>query len=83
MSAEGDDSRCPGCGSPDTIKIVSRPGRYRTEDDRIDEVADRLEAMGDDSSPSAVRQAVREVGSALDEDAADELESMFEEDMEE
>ena len=82
MSAEGDDSRCPHCESSNTAKLVSRPGRYRTEDDRMDEVADRLEAMGEDASPSAVREAVRDVGRALDDDASEEMEAMFETDQE-
>ena len=46
----------------------------------MDEVADRLESMGDDASPSAVREQMREVGRALDEDSSDEFEEMFEAD---
>ena len=82
VSAEPDDARCPACGSLRTAKLVSRPGRFRTEDGRIEEVADRLDAMDDDASPSAVREAMREVGRALDDDLSDELESTFEEDSE-
>ncbi len=80
MTAGADDVRCPHCGSLSASKLVSRPGRYRTEDDRIDDVANRLEAMGDDASPSLVRERMREVGKALDEDASDEFEEMFEAD---
>ncbi len=80
MTAEPDDSRCPHCASLDTAKLVSRPGRFRVEDDRIDEVADRLEGLDDSASPTAVREAMREVGKALDEDASDEMEEMFEAD---
>jgi putative FmdB family regulatory protein len=80
MVAEPDDSKCPHCGSLDTGKLVSRPGRYRTEDDRIDELADRLETMGEPDSPTAMRAMMREMGKALDEDASDEMEEMFESD---
>lgn len=83
MTAEPDDARCPVCGSLDTSKLVSRPGRYRVEDDRIDEVADRLETLDDSTSPTAVREAMREVGKALDDDASDEMEEMFESDLSE
>ena len=81
MTAEADDSRCPHCGSLATSKLVSRPGRYRVEDDRIDEIADRLETMDESGSPTAMRETMREVGKALDEDASDEMEAMFEADM--
>lgn len=80
MSAEPDDARCPACGSLQTTKLVSRPGRYRVEDDRIEEVADRLEGFDESASPSVVREAMREVGKALDDDASDEMEAMFESD---
>ena len=80
MTAGPDEARCSHCGGLSTTKLVSRPGRFRTEDDRLDEVADRLETMGEDASPSAVRGQMREVGKALDEDAADEFEEMFEAD---
>ena len=80
MTAGVDEVRCSHCGSPEASKLVSRPGRYRTEDDRIDEVAGKLETMGDDASPSLVRERMREVGKALDEDASDEFEEMFETD---
>lgn len=83
MTAEPDDARCPNCRSLNTSKLVSRPGRYRTEDDRMDEVADRLEGMDDATSPTVIREAMREVGKALDDDASEEMEEMFESDSEE
>jgi putative FmdB family regulatory protein len=81
MTAEPDDERCPHCQSANTSKLISRPGRFRVEDDRIEEVADRMEAMGEPDSPSAMRQAVREMGKAMDEDISDEMEEMFESDL--
>jgi putative FmdB family regulatory protein len=76
-----DDAACPQCGSADTRKLVSRFIRGRTEDDRVDEMADHLETMGEPDSPSAMREMVREMGKAMDEDMSDEMEAMFEEDM--
>lgn len=81
MTAEPDDSRCPHCKSLLTIKLVSRPGRYRTEDDRVEEIAGRMEAMGEPDSPTLMREAMREMGKALDDDASDEMEEMFEADL--
>lgn len=62
-------------------RLVSRFARFRSEDDRIDEMADRLEAMGEPDSPAEARRIVRELGKAMDEDMADEMEEMFDEDM--
>ncbi len=81
MVAEADDEKCPKCGSLNTAKLVSRFARFRNEDDRVDELADRLENMGEPDSPSQMRDVMRELGKALDEDASDEMEEMFEADM--
>ncbi|MEZ0325677.1 MAG: zinc ribbon domain-containing protein [Fimbriimonas sp.] len=75
------DEACPNCGSTNTSKLVSRFARFRNEDDRVDELADRLENMGEPDSPSQMREVMRELGKALDEDASDEMEEMFEADM--
>jgi len=81
MTAEADDEKCPHCGSLTTRKLVSRFARLRTEDDRVDELADRLENMGDPDSPTQMREMIREMGKATDEDMSDEMEEMFEGDM--
>ncbi|MFI5384527.1 MAG: zinc ribbon domain-containing protein [Fimbriimonadales bacterium] len=79
--AGGDDEKCPHCGSLETTKLVSRFARYRSEDDRIDEIADRMEMMGEPDSPSQMREIVREMGKAMDEDTSDEMEEMLEADL--
>lgn len=81
MTADESDPRCPHCGSLHTSKLVSRPGRFRVEDDRIEEVADRLERLDDSASLSEMRSAIRDVGKALDDDASEEMEELFEEDL--
>lgn len=45
-------------------------------------MGERLGAMSEPDSPAAVRPLVREMGQALDDDLADEMEEMFEADME-
>jgi hypothetical protein len=81
VTAEPDDEKCPHCASTQTSKLVSRFARYRNEDDRIDALADRLETMGEPDSPSEMRDVMREMGKAMDEDVSDEMEQLFEEDM--
>lgn len=79
--ATQDDEKCPHCGSANTSKLVSRFARYRNEDDRIDEIADRMEMMGEPESATEMRDAIREMGKAMDEDVSDEMEEMFEADL--
>ncbi len=76
-----DDEKCPNCGSANTAKLVSRFARYRNEDDRIEEIADRMDIMGEPDSPAEMRGLMREMGKAMDEDTSDEMEEMFEADM--
>lgn len=82
MTAEPDDERCPHCGAVCATRLVSRFARLRTEDDRVDQLADQLEVMGEPESPTQMREMVREMGKAMDEDMADDMEEMFEADME-
>lgn len=81
MVADPGDDKCPHCGASQATKLVSRFARYRTEDDRIDELADQLETMGEPDSPSEMRSMMKEMGKAMDEDTSDEMEEMFEADM--
>ncbi len=80
--ADDDDDACPKCSSNKIEKLVSRFRRGRSEDARMDEIADRVEGMGEPDSPAAMRQMVREMGRAADDDMSDDLEEMFEADME-
>lgn len=82
MVSGAEDTACPNCKSTDTTKLVSKFARYRSEDDRIDAMADRLEFMDEPDSGAEMRRVVRELGKAADDDASDEMEEMFEADME-
>jgi len=81
---QGDETiQCPHCQSRVAEKLVSRFTRGRDEDARMDELADRIEGMHEPDSASSMRDMVREVGRAMDEDLSDELEEMYESDCEE
>ena len=82
MVAGSDDTTCPNCLSKNTSKLVSKFARYRNEDDRIDAIADQLEFMNEPESGSGMRDIVRELGKATDDDVSADLEEMFEADME-
>lgn len=81
MTVDGASTQCVNCGSTELSKLVSRVGRFRKEEARISEMADRLESMDEPDSSVEMRKMVREMGSALDEDAADEMEELFESDV--
>ncbi len=82
MTSEPDDTRCPHCASENVSRLVSRFLRLKTEDDRIDEMSDRLESGGEPENTAKARELVRELGKAMDDDMADDMEELFEEDME-
>lgn len=80
LTAQSEPELCPHCGSPKVARLVSRFSRGRTEDDRVDEITDRLDMMGDPDSPSQMRAMARDIGKAMDDDMSDDLEEMFESD---
>ncbi len=81
MIANPDEEVCPECGSTELKKLVSRFRRGRTEDDRVDELADRVESVGEPESMGQMRELVREMGRAMDDDMSDDMEELFESDM--
>jgi putative FmdB family regulatory protein len=82
MVAGAGDANCPKCGSSKTDKLVSRVAKFRTEEGRIDEIADRLEGMDEPESGSEMRSILRELGKAADDDVSEDMEDLFEADME-
>ena len=82
MVAAPDDEQCPECGGHDLKRLVSRFRMGRDEDARMDEMADRLDRMGDPATHHEGLEMVREIGKAMDEDLSDEMEEMFEADQE-
>lgn len=73
---------CPKCSIGAGVRLVSRFVRGRSEEDRIDEIADRLENMDVPDGSSEMREMLRELGKASDDDLADDMEELFEADME-
>jgi hypothetical protein len=82
MVAGDESEKCPKCGSDKSERLVSRFTRGRSEDARVDEMADQLELYGEPDSAAEMRNMVREMGKAMDDDMADDMEEMFEADME-
>lgn len=80
VTAEADDTRCPKCHTQGQ-RLVSRFKPLKNEDERMETIADHLERMGEPDSPTEMRRTIREIGKALDEDVSDEMEELYESDM--
>jgi putative FmdB family regulatory protein len=73
-------ARCPRCGSAQLRKLISRVARGRSDDERMDIVAERMENQNLDD-PAALRRFAREMGREISaetgEDVGDEMEAMI------
>ena len=79
MVASSKPPACPRCKGDRLNKVVSRFARIRSEEEKLDSLADET-AIGDiENDPKAMRKWVREMGKAMDEDMDDELEAAMEE----
>ncbi len=78
MTKDSAPPECPDCKSRDLEKLVSKFRRGRTEDQKLDDWADRLAGQDDPESASEARNLVREIGGSMDDDMSDEMEEMFE-----
>lgn len=76
--ADDDKEVCPGCGSENISRVPSRVQRARSEEERLDDFADRVDRMGEPETYREMREQVREAGHAMDDSAADEMEEMLE-----
>ena len=79
--ADNHDPACPRCGSVQLKKLISRVSRGRSDDDRMDALADRVE-NADMDDPRDLRRFAREMGREMGaetgEDMSDEMEAMIE-----
>lgn len=82
MTSDSAPTACPSCDSTDVKRLVSRVGKFRTEEQRLDALTERVEGMAEPDSYDEMRSVIREAGSAMDEDLADDMEEMFESDVE-
>lgn len=82
MVAKPDEEACPHCSSREIARRVSRFKRLRSEDEKFDEISDRIDRMGEPESASDMRDLVRDLGDAGEEGIREELEEMLEMDLE-
>ena len=75
---------CPRCGSTALERLFSRFARVRSEEDRLDRLADDS-SLGDvnEEDPASVAQWMKKMGKELGEDAGEDFDALVDEAMEE
>jgi putative FmdB family regulatory protein len=68
---------CPRCGSPEVKRAVSRFATLKSEDDRMETLADPTNFAGlDESDPRSIARWAKRMGKELGEDAGEDWEEM-------
>jgi len=76
-AAERAEPRCEHCGSADVSRLVSRVAVIKSEESRMDDLADDA-ALGDvdESDPRSIARWARRMGDQLGEDVGDDFREM-------
>ena len=76
------ESRCQACGSGNTKKLVSRVAVLRSEESRMESLADPARLGGlDESDPGSVARWMKKMGREMGEDVGGDIEQAMEEEM--
>ena len=74
------EPRCDHCGSRDLTRLMSRFAMVRSEDSRLDDLADPSSLDGlDENDPKSMARWMRKMGKELGEDAGDDFDQMVDE----
>lgn len=69
---------CPECGSTQLSKLVSRVAVMKSEESRLEDLADPSSLSGlDENDPKSIAKWAKQMGSALGEDMGPEYEEMI------
>ncbi len=84
LKTEGFVPVCKHCGGTDLQRLISRVAFLRSEEDRLEKLADPSFLSGlDENDPRSVAQWMKRVGKELGEDLGEDFDQMVEEAMEE
>ncbi len=79
-ASEAVDARCDRCGSDKLTRLMSRFAMLRSEEDRMDDLADPSSAGDlDENDPKSMARWMRKMGKELGEDAGDDFDEMVDE----
>jgi putative FmdB family regulatory protein len=74
--------RCTRCGSPNLEKLFSRFATVKSEDARLESLADPSAMDGlDENDPKSVSRWMKKMGKEMGEDLGEDLDQAVEEDM--
>jgi putative FmdB family regulatory protein len=78
--ADPEPPRCPRCGGGRLTRLLSRFARLRSEDDRLESLADPA-GLGDfdESDPASMARFMKKMGSELGEDVGEDWDEMVDE----
>ena len=75
---------CPRCGGRRLERLMSRFARVRSEDDRLDPLADPTALGGlDENDPKSVARWAKKMGKELGEDVGEDFDEMMDQAMDE
>lgn len=76
--------KCKKCGSENLEKIVSRVAIFRSEESRLESLADPSKLAGlDENDPKSVARWMKKMGKEMGEDLGEDFDQVVEEAMEE
>jgi len=74
--------RCPGCGSAELSRLMSRFATLKSEDDRLEAAADPSQFGDlDESDPRSIAKFVKRMGDEVGEDLGPDLDAAMDEAM--
>ncbi len=77
---EKEDATCPQCGSPRLVRLFSRFAFGRSDETRMERLADDTSLAGvDESDPKSMARWMRRMGQELGEEAGEDFEQAMEE----
>jgi putative FmdB family regulatory protein len=69
------DPKCKYCGSPDVEKLVSRVAMLRSEESRMENLADPSKLSGlDENDPGSVARWMKKMGREMGDDVGEDFE---------
>lgn len=72
------DPTCPECGSKELTKLVSRVSVMKSEESRLEDLADPSSLSGlDENDPKSIAKWAKKMGSALGEDLGPDYDEMI------
>jgi len=80
VPSRADTPRCPRCGSEDLSRLMSRFATVKSEDARLESLADPSQYGDvDENDPRSVARFMKKMGEEMGEDLGDDLDAAVEE----